>query len=153
MRLSFLSKNFFKFISLSGFFCLVLLEINLINKKVLANSKPFATAQDVYLYKQMGASYLCKAISDKIGLDFEKAFVISTVTFAEVVLSKHGGVFEAADKEKLSNERLIFIGELEILSSALKICPKIIPTDVKKQFEETVKNLKKQETNINKKSR
>ena len=153
MSLNMLSKRFLKIITLSGFICLVLLEINPINKKLFANTKPFAKAEDVFLYKQMGASYLCKAISDKIGLNFEKAFAISTITFAEVVLSKHGGVFEAANKEKLSNERLIFIGELEILSSALKICPKIIPTDVKKQYEETVNSLKKQERNINKKSR
>ena len=151
MFINFYSKKFFKVITLSGFICLVLFEINLLNKKLLANTKPFATAQDVYLYKQMGASYLCKAISDKIGLDFPKAFAISTITFAEVVSSKHGGVVESADKEKLSNERLIFVGELEILSSALKICPGLIPKDVKNQFEKTVNNLKKLEQNINKK--
>ena len=99
----------------------------------------------------MGASYLCKAINDKIGLDFGKAFAIYYITFAEVVSSKHGGVVETEDKEKLSNERLIFVGQLEILNSALKICPGLIPKDVKKEFEKTVNNLKKLEQNINKK--
>ena len=151
MLINLYSKKIFKLITLSGFICLVLFEINLLNKKLIANTKPFATAQDVYLYKQMGASYLCKAINDKIGLDFGKAFAISSITFAEVVSSKHGGVVETEDKEKLSNERLIFVGQLEILNSALKICPGLIPKEVKKEFEKTVNNLKKLEQNINKK--
>ena len=151
MLINLYSKKIFKLITLSRFICLVLFEINLLNKKIVTNTKPFATTQNVYLYKQIGASYLCTAINDKIGLDFGKAFANSSITFAEVVSAKHGGVVETEDKEKLSNERLIFVGQLEILNSALKICPGLIPKEVKKEFEKTVNNLKKLEQNINKK--
>ena len=92
----------------------------------------------------MGASYLCKSINDKIDFDFNKALTVSTYTFAEVIFSKHGNLIQGAGKEKLKTERVLFIGEIEILNSAIKICPKQIPNDIKKRFEETLNNLKKQ---------
>ena len=92
----------------------------------------------------MGASYLCKSINDKIDFDFKKAFAVSTYTFAEVIFSKHGNLIQEAGNEKLTTQRVLYIGEIEILNSAIKICPKQIPNEVKKRFEETIKNLKKQ---------
>ena len=82
-------------------------------------------------------------INDKIDFDFNKAFAVATYTFAEVIFSKHGNLIKEAGKEKLTPERVLFIGEIEILNSAIKICPKQIPNDVKKRFEETLNKLKK----------
>ena len=146
MLLRFLSKNFFKVLTAPVFIYLIIFEINSLNKKSLANTKQVAAnQQDLYLYKQMGASYLCKAISEQIDFDFDKALAIPTYTFAEVLFSKHGGVIKEIGKEKLSKERILFIGKLEIVNSALKICPKNIPNNVKKDFKATVDQLKKQE--------
>ena len=97
----------------------------------------------------MGASYLCKAISEKIDFDFNKALAISTYTFAEVIFSKHGNLIQQAGKEKLTTQRVLYIGEIEILNSAIKICPKQIPNDVKKRFEKTLDKLKKQKNKKN----
>ena len=144
MGSNFRSKRLLNLLNIPLLFYLIICEINILNKRLYANRKPQATQQDIFLYKQMGASYLCKSINDKIDFDFNKAFAVSTYTFAEVIFSKHGNLIKEAGKEKLTPERVLFIGEIEILNSAIKICPKQIPNDVKKRFEETLNKIKKQ---------
>ncbi len=140
------SKKFLNLLNISLFFYLIICEINILNRRLHANAKPPASQQDVFLYKQMGASYLCKSLNDKIDFDFKKAFAVSTYTFAEVIFSKHGNLIKEAGKEKLTSDRVLYIGEIEILNSAINICPKQIPNDVKKAFKKTLNKLKK-ETN------
>ncbi len=145
MDINLKSKTIFNLLKIPLLFFLTISEINTLNKRLYSNTKPQATQEDIFLYKQMGASYLCKAISEKINFDFNKALAISTYTFAEVIFSKHGNLIQEAGKEKLKTERVLFIGEIEILNSAIQICPKFIPNEVKKNFEETIKNLQTQE--------
>ena len=147
MGINLRSKKFFNLISVPLLFYLTICEISNSNKRLFANTKPQASQQDLFLYKQMGASYLCKALNDKIDFDFKKSLAVSTYTFAEVIFSKHGNMIEGASKEKLTTERVLFIGEIEILDSAIKICPKQIPNDVKKSFEKTLNKLNKIENN------
>ena len=144
MSISFRSKKFFNVLNIPLLLYLIFCEINILNKRLYANTKPQASKEDVFLYKQMGASFLCKSINDKIDFDFNKAFAVSTYTFAEVIFSKHGNLIKEAGNEKLTTQRVLYIGEIEILNSAIKICPKQIPNDIKKRFEETLDNLKKQ---------
>ncbi len=144
MGIYFQSKKFFSLLNIPLILYLILCEINIFNKRIYADTKPPASKEDVFLYKQMGASYLCKSINDKIDFDFKKAFAVSTYTFAEVIFSKHGNLIQEAGNEKLTTQRVLYIGEIEILNSAIKICPKQIPNDIKKRFEETLNNLKKQ---------
>ena len=145
MDINLKSKTIFNLLKIPLLFFLTISEIHTLNKRLYSNTKPQATQEDIFLYKQMGASYLCKAISEKIDFDFNKALAISTYTFAEVIFSKHGNFIQEAGKEKLKTERVLFIGEIEILNSAIQICPKFIPNEVKKNFEETIKNLQSQE--------
>ena len=144
MGILFRKKKFFNLLNTSLLFYLTICEINIFNKRLFANTKPQASQQDVFLYKQMGASYLCKSLNNKIDFDFNKALTVSTYTFAEVIFSKHGNFIQEAGSEKLTTQKVLYIGEIEILNSAIKICPKQIPNDVKKRFEETLKKLKKQ---------
>jgi len=141
------SKKFLNFFNFTLLFFLTISEIDFLNKKLYANTKPPASQQDIFLYKQMGASYLCKSLNEKIDFDFEKAFAVSTHTFAEVIFSKHGNLIQGSENEKLTSKRILFIGEIEILNSAIKICPKQIPSDVKKKFKETINKIKKQTKN------
>jgi len=143
MGINFYSKKFFNLLNIPLLFYLTICEINILNKRLYANTKPEASQQDLFLYKQMGASYLCKAINEKIDLDFKKALAVSTYTYAEVIFSKHGNLVQGAGKEKLTTKRVLYVGELEILDSAIKLCPKLIPNNVKKNFEKTVKKLNK----------
>ena len=136
------SKKFIKLLNIFFFFYLTTCEINILNKRLYANEKPQASQQDLFLYKQMGASYLCNAINDKIDFDFKKALAVSTYTYAGVIFSKHGNLIQGAGKEKLTPQNVLYIGELEILDSALKMCPKQIPIDIVKKFEETINKFK-----------
>jgi len=149
MSINFRTKNLFNLLNIPLLIYLTILEINIFNKRLLANTKPQASQQDIFLYKQMGASYLCKALNDKIDFDFNKALTVSTYTFAEVIFSKHGNLIQEAGAEKLTTPKVLYIGEIEILNSAIKICPKQIPSDVKKSFEKALKNLKKQKNKKN----
>ena len=144
MGTNLLSNKFLNLLNIPLFFYLIIFEINIFNKKSYANTKLQASQEDIFLYKQMGASYLCKSLNDKIDFDFNKAFAVATYTFAEVIFSKHGNLIKDAGNEKLTTQRVLYIGEIEILNSAIKICPKQIPNDIKKRFEETLDNLKKQ---------
>ena len=144
MHTNFRSKNSFNLLNIPLLLYLTIFEINFLNKPLDAKQNSPATPQDIFLYKQMGASYLCKSINDKIDLDFKKAFAVATYTFAEVIFSKHGNLIKEAGKEKLTTERVLYIGEIEILNSAIKICPKQVPSNIKKNFENTLKKIKKQ---------
>ena len=144
MGINFRRKRFFNLLNFPLLFYLTICEINIFNKRLFANTKPQASQQDVFLYKQMGASYLCKSLNDKIDFDFNKALTVSTYTFAEVIFSKHGNLIKEAGREKLTTPQVLYIGEIEILNSAIKICPKQIPNDIKKNFEKALDNLKKQ---------
>ena len=146
MSISFRSKKFFNVLNIPLLLYLIFCEINILNKRLYANTKPQASKEDVFLYKQMGASFLCKSINDKIDFDFNKAFAVSTYTFAEVIFSKHGNLIQEAGTEKLSSQRVLYIGEIEILNSAIKICPKQVPSNIKKKFEKTLNKIKKQKT-------
>ena len=147
MNTQFRSKKFLNLFNIPLLFFLTISEIDFLNRRLYANTKPPASQQDIFLYKQMGASYLCKSINEKIDFDFEKAFAVSTYTFAEVIFSKHDNLIKGAGNEKLDPKRVLYIGEIEILNSAIKICPKQIPNDIKKKFKETINKIKKQTKN------
>ncbi len=149
MSTNFRKKKFLNLFNIPLLFFLTICEINFLNKRLYANSQLQASQEDVFLYKQMGASFLCKSINNKIDFDFNKALAVSTYTFAEVIFSKHGNLIQEAGKEKLTTQRVLYIGEIEILNSAIKICPKEIPNDVKKRFKETLNMLKKQKNKKN----
>ena len=144
MHTNFRSKNPLNLLNITLLLYLTIFEINFLNKRLDAKPNSPATPQDIFLYKQMGASYLCKSINDKIDFDFKKAFAVATYTFAEVIFSKHGNLIKEAGKEKLTTERVLYIGEIEILNSAIKICPKQVPSKIKKNFENTLNKIKKQ---------
>tara|TARA_B100001248_G_scaffold154235_1_gene116077 strand:+ start:217 stop:666 length:450 start_codon:yes stop_codon:yes gene_type:complete len=146
MRTNFRSKKFLNLLNIPLLLYLTIFEINFLNKQLHANTRSPASPQDIFLYKQMGASYLCKSINNKIDFDFKKAFAVATYTFAEVIFSKHGNLIKEAGKEKLTSERVLYIGEIEILNSAIKICPKQVPGNIKKKFEKTLNKIKKQKT-------
>ena len=84
-----LFKTLFFPICLFGF----ILDINLFNQEIYANKKlKPALEEDLYLYKGMGASYLC--IASKAGIDFQKAIGVATATYVQVLEGKHGGLIK-----------------------------------------------------------
>ena len=153
MRLKLITNNLFKTLSIP-LIGLTFYGINIFSKDIKANTKAIAAKkEDMYLYRQMGASYFCMASNAEI--EFKKAIGVASATFSEVLLGKHDGLIEEAGDKKLGKERLFYVGRLQIMESALRICPQNVPEEEKTAFETTVKKLidENKNTKNNKKGR
>ena len=136
------SKKFIYFISLPLLIFLSLFEMNVLNKEMKAEKELFpATEKDLYLYKGMGASYLC--IASKAGIEFKKAVGVATATYVQVIEGKHEGLIKELGNEKLKREKLFAGAEFQIVLTALKYCPESVPKDVTKKVNEIIKENKK----------
>ena len=143
MGFIFYSKRVFKLIIVSLFLSFTFLEINTISKQIKAEKKFIAaTEKDLFLYRQMGASYLC--IASKAEVDFKKGLGIASATFANVIVGKHGGAIKELGDEKLDEKRLYNAGTFQIVGSALNICPESIPNNIKNNYEKRLKQLVKE---------
>ena len=146
MLINLYSKKIFKILTLPIFLYLTFFDITIFNKELKADKKLLAaTEKDLFLYRQMGASYLCIATNAEV--DFEKGLGIASATFANVITGKHDGLIKEFGTEKIDQKRLYNAGTFQIVSSALNICPENIPKKVKNSYEERLKELIKQNKN------
>ena len=136
------SRKFINFITLPIFISLSLFEINIFNKEIKAEKKLVpATEKDLYLYKGMGASYLC--IASKAGIEFPKAVGVATATYVQVIEGKHGGLVKEIGNKKLEREKLFAGAEFQIVTTALQYCPDSVPKDVTKKVNKILEKNKK----------
>ena len=143
MNISFYSKRILKFIVTSLVIPFTLFEINLLNKQIKAEKNLIAASEkDLFLYRQMGASYLC--IASKAEVDFKKGLGIASATFANVIIGKHGGLIKELGNEKLDEKKLYNAGTFQIVGSALNICPESIPKNIKNDYEKRLNQMVKQ---------
>ena len=143
MSINFYLNRFLKFLSICFILSFSISEINTINKHIHAQKNLIAaTEEDLFLYRQMGASYLC--IASKAKVDFNKGLGIASATFANVIIGKHGGAIRELGNEKLDEKKLYNAGTYQIVGSAINICPESIPKDIKNDFEKRLKQLVKQ---------
>ena len=140
MDINFYSTRIFKFLGFSLIIPFIFLEINTINRQTIAEQNLIAASEkDLFLYRQMGASYLC--IASKAEVDFKKGLGIASATFANVIIGKHGGAIKELGNEKLDEKRLYNAGTFQIVGSALNICPENIPNKIKIDYEKRLKQL------------
>ena len=126
------SRKFVNLITLPIFIYLSIFEINVFNKEIKAEKKLVpATEKDLYLYKGMGASYLC--IASKAGIEFPKAVGVATATYVQVIEGKHGGLVKEIGNKKIEREKLFAGAEFQIVTTALQYCPDSVPKDVTKK--------------------
>ena len=143
MNINSYSKRIIKFVGICIIIPFSLFEINTVNRQIKAEKKLLAASEkDLFLYRQMGASYLC--ISSKAEVDFKKGLGIASATFANVIIGKHGGAIEELGNEKLDEKRLYNAGTFQIVGSALNICPESIPKNIKNDYEKRFKQLVKE---------
>ena len=142
MSINLYSKSIIKLLGISIIIPLSLFEINIFNKQTKAEENFIAaTEKDLFLYRQMGASYLC--IASKAEVDFNKGLGIASATFANVIIGKHGGSIKELGNEKLDEKKLYNAGTFQIVGSALNICPESIPKKIKKDYQKRLKQLVK----------
>jgi len=142
MGINYYSKRIIQLLGIS-LFSFALFEIGTINKPIKAEKNLVAaTEKDLFLYRQMGASYLC--IASKADVDFNKGLGIASATFANVIIGKHGGVIKELGNEKLNQKKLYNSGTFQIVGSALNICPESIPKGIKNDYEKRLKQIIKE---------
>ena len=143
MDISFYSKRILRILGISLIIPFIYFEINSLDRQIKAEKNFIAaTEKDLFLYRQMGASYLC--IASKAEVDFNKGLGIASATFANVIIGKHGGSIEELGNEKLDEKKLYNAGTFQIVGSALNICPESIPKNIKNDYEKRFKQLLKE---------
>ena len=142
MNINLYPKRFLKILSLPIFLYLTLFDIAILNIEIKANKNlKAATEQDLYLYKGMGASYLC--IASKAGIEFPKAVGIATTTYVQVIEGKHGGLVKELGDKKLERDKLFAGAEFQIVTTAVQYCPDSVPKEVTKKVNRILKENKK----------
>ena len=143
MNTKFYSKKILKSLGIGIIIPFIFFEINTIDKQIKAEKNLIAASEkDLFLYRQMGASYLC--IASKAEVDFNKGLGIASATFANVIIGKHGGAIEELGSKKLDEKKLYNAGTFQIVGSALNICPESIPKNIKNDYEKRLKQLVKE---------
>ena len=143
MGINFYSKRTLKLIGIFLFLPFALFGINTTNRQLKAEKNLIAASEkDLFLYRQMGASYLC--IASKADVDFNKGLGIASATFANVIIGKHGGAIKDLGNEKLDEKKLYNAGTFQIVGSALNICPESIPKGIKNDYEKRLKQIIKE---------
>ena len=142
MKINLYPKRFLKILNLPIFLYLTLFDIAILNKEIKANKNlQAATEQDLYLYKGMGASYLC--IASKAGIEFPKAVGIATATYVQVIEGKHGGLVKELGDKKLERDKLFAGAEFQIVTTAVQYCPDSVPKEVTQKVNKILKENKK----------
>ena len=134
-----------KIIVIPIIFSSFLLDINNEYSNVNANVKnPPANKNDLDLYHGMGVSFLCNATRKGFDLDFPKTLSVASSTYASVILQKHGGkIIERKKEQTVDMKKLQFIASLQLVASALEVCPDNVPEKVEKEFKIETERLKK----------
>ena len=141
MIINLCSKKIFKILILPILLYLTIFDSKIFNRELEAEKKLLAaTEQDLYLYKGMGASYLC--IASKAGIEFPKAVGVATATYVQVIEGKHGGVVKELGDKKLERDKLFAGAEFQIVSTAIKYCPDSVPKEVTKKVKKILKDNK-----------
>ena len=142
MGFNFYSKIIYRFLGISLFLPFALFGVNATNRQLKAEKNLIAASEkDLFLYRQMGASYLC--IASRADVDFNKGLGIASATFANVIVGKHGGDIKQLGDQKLDEKKLYNAGTFQIVGSALNICPESVPKKIKTDYEKRLKQIVK----------
>ena len=98
-----------------------------------------ASEEDIFLYRQIGISYLCMA--RQIEVEFPKAISLAAKNYALLISSRHGGLIKELGKDKIPDKNIYNGAILQLLDGALKNCPDMVPEEDKKKFLKTVEQL------------
>ena len=98
-----------------------------------------ASDEDIFLYRQIGISYLCMA--RQIEVEFPKAISLAAKNYALLISSRHGGLIKELGKEKIPEKNIYNGAILQLLDGAIKNCPDMVPEEDKNKFLKTVEQL------------
>ena len=142
MNILLYSKKIFKILVFPILLYITVFEGSVFLKEIKSEkNSAAATDKDLYLYKGMGASYLC--IASKAGIEFTKALGVATATYVQVIEGKHNSLVKEMGDKKLKRENLFAGAEFQIVTTAMQYCPDSVPKDVAKKVKKIIKKNKK----------
>ena len=100
-----------------------------------------ASDEDIFLYRQIGISYLCMA--RQIDIEFPKAISLAAKNYALLISSRHGGFIKELGTEKIPNKNIYNGAILQLLDGAIQNCPDMVPEEDKTKFLKTIEQLNK----------
>ena len=98
-----------------------------------------ASDEDIFLYRQIGISYLCMA--RQIEVEFPKAISLAAKNYSLLISSRHGGLIKELGKEKIPDKNIYNGAILQLLDGAMKNCPDMVPEEDKKKFLKTIEQI------------
>ncbi len=110
--------------------------------------KPSATEEDLFLYRAIGATYIC--VAREVDIEFTKATAIAAITYVNLLEGRHGGKIQSIDNKNLTRKELIYGANNQLIPAAVEYCPDKVPEKTKKEVK---KFLKKMKAESNKKKR
>ena len=100
-----------------------------------------AKQEDLFLYRAIGATYIC--VAREVDIEFSKASAIAAITYVNLIEGKHGGKLESFPDKVFSRKELVFGANNQLVPAAVEYCPDKVPKETKKQVEKYIKELKK----------
>ena len=120
------------------------LALNSLANPSLANEesdKKPAREEDLFLYRAIGATYIC--VAREVDIEFSKASAIAAITYVNLIEGKHGGKLEGFPDKEFSRKELVLGANNQLVPAAVEYCPDKIPKETKKQVKEYMKELRK----------
>ncbi len=135
------SQGFFRRITFG--FLLFPFALGTFVSSALANDeseKKAATEQDLFLYRAIGATYIC--VARELDIEFSKAAAIASITYVNLLEGRHGGKIKSVGDKAFNRKELIFGANNQLVPAAVEYCPKQVPKKTKKEVKKFLKDLK-----------
>ena len=135
------SQGFFSRITFS-FLLIPVLLASLVSPSLAKGetNKKSASEEELFLYRAIGATYIC--VARELDIDFDKAAAIASITYVNLLEGKHGGKIKAVGDKTFTRKELIFGANNQLIPAAVEYCPKQIPAKTKKEVRKFLKELK-----------
>ena len=105
-----------------------------------SNKKP-ATEEDLFLYRAIGATYIC--VAREVEIEFPKASAIAAITYVNLIEGRHGGKLESFPDKVFSRTELVYGANNILVPAAVEYCPDKVPNETKKKVTKYLKQLNK----------
>ena len=99
-----------------------------------------ATEDELFLYRAIGATYIC--VARELDIEFAKASAIASITYVNLLEGRHDGKIKAVGDKTFTRKELIFGANNQLIPAAVEYCPKQVPNKTKKEVKKFLKSLK-----------
>ncbi len=100
-----------------------------------------AKEEDLFLYRAIGATYIC--VAREVDIEFSKASAIAAITYVNLLEGRHGGKLERFPDKVFTRKELVFGANNQLVPAAVEYCPEKVPSKTKKEVSKYLKELKK----------